>query len=74
MGDLRKRISDASPQVSKSKTSNSAVGSTAVWDGPPVPKGPFGKGSSSGAHGISLLAKNAPGYIPGPITQIAKEY
>jgi len=33
---------------------------------------PKGKGSSSGANGIKLLAHNAAAYIPGPITKIAK--
>jgi len=50
-----------------------AQGSDAIWDGPlNMDSMPRGKGSSSGANGIQLLAKNMPAYIPGPISQIAK--
>ena len=48
-------------------------GSDAIWDGPlDLNSMPKGKGSSSGANGIQLLAHNEPAYIPGPITKIAK--
>jgi hypothetical protein len=48
-------------------------GSDAIWDGPlDLDSMPKGKGSSSGANGIQLLAHNEPAYIPGPITKIAK--
>jgi hypothetical protein len=52
-----------------------AQGSDAIWDGPlNMDNMPRGKGSSSGANGIQLLAKNMPAYIPGPITEIAKGF
>ena len=75
MGELRHKVAlGVSPAKSTkipAKGTNSQVGSTAVWDGPHKPKGPFIKGSSSGADGIALLAKNAPAYKAGPITKIA---
>jgi len=75
MGELRNKVSlGVSPAKSTkipAKGTNSQVGSTAVWDGPHKPKGPFIKGSSSGADGIALLAKNAPAYKSGPITKTA---
>ena len=75
MGDMRNKpsvgISPAKSTKIPAKGNNSQVGSTAVWDGPHKPKGPFIKGSSSGSDGIALLAKNAPSYIAGPITKIA---
>tara|TARA_R110000787_G_scaffold75824_1_gene167814 strand:+ start:76 stop:297 length:222 start_codon:yes stop_codon:yes gene_type:complete len=50
-----------------------AQGSDAVWAGPlNMDNQPRGYGSSSGAKGIQLLAKNMPEYIPGPISKIAK--
>tara|TARA_R110002153_G_C13114189_1_gene478022 strand:+ start:463 stop:669 length:207 start_codon:yes stop_codon:yes gene_type:complete len=48
-------------------------GNDAIWDGPlDLGSMPQGKGSSSGAKGIKLLAHNAPAYISGPISKIAK--
>lgn len=48
-------------------------GSDAIWDGPlDLDSMPKGKGSSSGANGIKLLAHNEEAYISGPITKIAK--
>ena len=64
-------ISPAKATIIPAKGTNSQVGSTAVGDGPHKPKGPFIKGSSNGADGIALLAKNAPAYKAGPITKIA---
>jgi len=50
-----------------------AQGSNAIWDGPlNMDSMPRGKGSSSGANGIQLLAKNMPMYKAGPITEKAK--
>jgi|TARA_B100001093_G_scaffold250778_2_gene240225 hypothetical protein len=74
MGHLRTSagvgISPAKSRKTPSKGSNTQVGSTAIWDGPHKPKGPFSPGSSSGKDGISLLAKNAAPYKPGPITSV----
>jgi hypothetical protein len=48
-------------------------GIDAIWDGPLDMSGmPKGKGASNGANGIQLLAKNAPKFKAGPITEIAK--
>ena len=48
-------------------------GSDAIWDGPlDLGSMPKGKGSSSGANGIKLLAHNEAACIPGPITEKAK--
>ena len=59
MGDMRNKpsvgISPAKSTKIPAKGTNSQVGSTAVWDGPHKPKGPFIKGSSNGADGIALL-------------------
>ena len=44
-------------------------GRDALWDGPlDLGSMPKGKGSSSGANGIKLLAHNESPYIQGPIT------
>ncbi|GAH13374.1 unnamed protein product [marine sediment metagenome] len=76
MGEIGKKAGLGVTPAAQSKTSanaqgNSAVGSTAIWDGPNKPTGPFIEGSSNGMNGISLLAKNAPAYKSGPITKIA---
>jgi|DEB0MinimDraft_6_1074348.scaffolds.fasta_scaffold106181_2 hypothetical protein len=53
----------------------SQLGANAIWDGPvDLSMFPTQKGSSSGIKGVKLLAKNAPGYISGPITEKAKGY
>ncbi len=50
-------------------------GSNILWDGPlNMDNMPRGYGSSSGAKGIQLLAKNMPAYQPGPITEKAKGF
>ncbi len=49
-----------------------AIGENALWDGPLSQMGrPHGKGSSSGANGMSVLKYPTP-YEPKPITQCAK--
>jgi len=50
-------------------------GFDAIWAGPlNMDNMPRGYGSSSGAKGIQLLAKNMPAYQPGPITEKAKGF
>tara|TARA_R110000772_G_scaffold257466_1_gene374321 strand:+ start:261 stop:470 length:210 start_codon:yes stop_codon:yes gene_type:complete len=50
-------------------------GFDAIWAGPlNMDNMPRGYGSSNGADGIQLLAKNMPAYQPGPITEKAKGF